>query len=253
MRTGTASLVGMLTAGLLTVALPARAQSAAAPADEEAPSVRELAGALRGDFRRSISIESASVLAVAGALSLAVHTTDRRATGVDAAPTALEEFLDLGAASGAGYVQIGGAVLAYAAGRASGHSTLAGVGAELTRAQMVAGLYTQALKLTVRRTRPDGGAYSFPSGHTSASFASATVLQHRFGLRAGIPAYALATYVGMSRVTDRRHFPSDVCFGAGLGLIAGRAVASHGAHGAVIQPLVARGAAGLSVTWTPAW
>ena len=66
--------------------------------------------------------------------------------------------------------------------------------------------------------------FSFPSGHSSVTFATATVLQRNFGWKAGVPAYALASYVAASRVQMKRHFFSDVAFGAAIGIVAGRTV-----------------------------
>ena len=70
----------------------------------------------------------------------------------------------------------------------------------------------------------DGTEFSFPSGHSAATFASATVLQRHFGWKVGVPAFAVASYVAASRVQEKRHFLSDVAFGATLGIIAGRTV-----------------------------
>ncbi|MBV9762486.1 MAG: phosphatase PAP2 family protein [Acidobacteriaceae bacterium] len=61
---------------------------------------------------------------------------------------------------------------------------------------------------------------SFPSGHTVGAFAVATVVARRYGhTHRWVPfvAYALATSVGFSRVTESAHFPSDVFFGAAVG------------------------------------
>ncbi len=58
--------------------------------------------------------------------------------------------------------------------------------------------------------RPDGGSHSFPSGHTAAAQCGAMALQSRYGDRYGIPALALATTVGMSRVGEQRHHVRDV-------------------------------------------
>lgn len=61
---------------------------------------------------------------------------------------------------------------------------------------------------------------SFPSGHTSASFAVASVLV--FGKsRLGIPALILAVLIACSRLYLYVHFPSDVLAGALLGTISG--------------------------------
>jgi membrane-associated phospholipid phosphatase len=60
---------------------------------------------------------------------------------------------------------------------------------------------------------------SFPSGHTLRIFSSMTAL----GLilpRLRVPALALAVAVGASRVLALRHYPSDVLFGAFIGVTA---------------------------------
>lgn len=83
---------------------------------------------------------------------------------------------------------------------------------------------TEALKRLTHRQRPDGSNYrSFPSGHTSSSFAVAAVLQQYYGLGVGLPAYGLATLSGLARMQSHRHYLSDVLFGAGLGILFGRA------------------------------
>lgn len=77
---------------------------------------------------------------------------------------------------------------------------------------------TYLLKYTVREWRPDhSDRHSFPSGHTSSTFATATFLQRRYGWKLGVPAYALATYVGWGRVFSKRHHWWDVVAGAAIG------------------------------------
>lgn len=62
--------------------------------------------------------------------------------------------------------------------------------------------------------------YSFPSGHTGASFAAVSALM--FGKsRLWLPALALACLIGFSRLYLYVHYPSDVLAGALLGLAAG--------------------------------
>ncbi|MFC1704032.1 phosphatase PAP2 family protein [Candidatus Omnitrophota bacterium] len=77
---------------------------------------------------------------------------------------------------------------------------------------------TYVLKYAVNSERPDGGDYSFPSGHTSAAFSGASFLQRRYGWAYGIPAYALASYVGWSRVDADKHHVEDVVAGAVFGI-----------------------------------
>lgn len=73
---------------------------------------------------------------------------------------------------------------------------------------------------------PPPGEFSFPSCHTSASFAAATALflHHR---RAGTAALILAALIGFSRLYVCVHFPTDVLAGALLGVALG-ALASWG-------------------------
>ena len=64
---------------------------------------------------------------------------------------------------------------------------------------------------------------AFPSGHTSATFATAEVLREHFGWKWGAPAYAVGAYVSVSRMVDNKHWASDVVFGTAIGLISGHA------------------------------
>ena len=64
---------------------------------------------------------------------------------------------------------------------------------------------------------------SFPSGHTTTSFACATVLS-AFVPRAAPGFYALALAIGFSRIYVGVHWPLDVLGGAVLGVAVGFAV-----------------------------
>jgi membrane-associated phospholipid phosphatase len=77
---------------------------------------------------------------------------------------------------------------------------------------------TALLKNTVPEVRPDrSDDKSFPSGHTSLSFAAAGYLQRRYGWQWGLPATVTASLVGISRVESRNHYWHDVAAGAVLG------------------------------------
>jgi membrane-associated phospholipid phosphatase len=82
-----------------------------------------------------------------------------------------------------------------------------------------AGALAEVLKQTFPERRPDNK--SFPSGHTALSFASATTLHRRYGWQAGLPAYALATVVGIGRERSNEHHWYDVVAGAALGTATG--------------------------------
>lgn len=100
----------------------------------------------------------------------------------------------------------------------------------------------------IGRERPSGRDYlSFPSGHASSSYATATSLAYAYGYRVGIPAFALATFVAASRVSENIHWTSDVVAGAALGIYWGRASALNtGKSDYNIVPLVGAGFTGLS-------
>jgi undecaprenyl-diphosphatase len=59
---------------------------------------------------------------------------------------------------------------------------------------------------------------AFPSGHASRTFAFAGFVFLRYRWRAGVPAFAFATLVGLSRIYLGLHWPSDVFGGALLGI-----------------------------------
>lgn len=74
------------------------------------------------------------------------------------------------------------------------------------------------LKKAFPEWRPDhSDRQSFPSGHTSGAFAAATSIFIREGDGAGIPALAVATFVGLARVKADKHHWYDVVAGAAIG------------------------------------
>jgi membrane-associated phospholipid phosphatase len=62
---------------------------------------------------------------------------------------------------------------------------------------------------------------SFPSGHTAAAFAAAASILERRGPAEGIPALALASFVGVARVEAHKHHWYDALAGAGIGTASG--------------------------------
>lgn len=87
---------------------------------------------------------------------------------------------------------------------------------------VAAQLVTRGLKEAFPELRPDrSDRKSFPSGHTSQAFAAAATIFNREGKSAGIPAMAVASFVGLARVQADKHHWYDVVVGAAIGASAG--------------------------------
>ncbi len=79
---------------------------------------------------------------------------------------------------------------------------------------------TYTLKYSVKKERPNSEDYrSFPSGHTSATFGSASFIHIRYGLKYAILPYIASAYTGYSRVYSDQHYSEDVIAGALIGVI----------------------------------
>jgi len=132
----------------------------------------------------------------------------------------------------------------------------------------------EVLKLATERQRPlvDGGhgqffhgGDSFPSGHTMAAFALASVIAHEYRNKKMVPviAYGLATLVGAARFSARQHFASDVVAAGAMGWFIGTYVVQTNqdatrrsplkaiTHPTVIPALQPGGGYGISFAWHP--
>ena len=123
----------------------------------------------------------------------------------------------------------------------------------LAQAHILDSALKYPLKAAIPRTRPNGeGNNSLPSGHTSSTFAFATVAGHYYGKKVSIPAYAAGILVAASRIENGTHFLSDVVLGAALGYIAGRTAIRGTDHSVSepslsIRPAISAGRASVSV------
>lgn len=70
---------------------------------------------------------------------------------------------------------------------------------------------------------------SFPSGHTTVAFAAATVFAMEYKDKPWVPvlSYSAATLIGLSRITENKHWATDVLAGAALGYLSGRQVVNN--------------------------
>lgn len=103
----------------------------------------------------------------------------------------------------------------------------------------IAALLVNGLKHLIGRPRPKfthagdwhmsvswvSGWDSFPSGHSAATFAVATVLAKRFPV-VGPLCISVAAFVALSRVLRGSHFPTDVVGGAVVGILSGSLAAA---------------------------
>src|SRR5213593_1726986 len=130
---------------------------------------------------------------------------------------------------------------------ATGNSKLLDAALVATEAQLLTAAFTEGIAYGTARARPgqsnDPGQWfsrwgrdSFPSNHTSQTFAVAAVIEDRFGLGPGIVAYGLAGMVGAARLVQDKHWASDVAGGAALGWAVGHYLSvRHAEHHAYLD------------------
>jgi membrane-associated phospholipid phosphatase len=259
----------LVVVALLGTGTPALAQTegAATPVVESTPAVETTAASPTAiapsspalshlfkdtisDFRRLPSRDTLTWLSVGAAAAIVGHIEDANVTRSLSGSRNLDATFEAGSWIGGTPLQLGAAVATYTLGRVTNSSRATRVGADLIQAQALTEAMTFGVKFSVRRTRPDGSERSFPSGHASVSFASATVLQKHFGWKVGIPAYGVAAYVAASRIQTNRHYLSDVVFGAALGIVAGRTVTvGRGNARFAVAPTVTPGGGSVAFTW----
>jgi len=250
----TCAMTALLVACLCTTAASAQTiANVTPPAPEESPKTfcdgyrlltvffrcipHDVSGLAQGDALRT--------LAVGGLLaggSILLDDEVRKKMSEPDEDTSIEVGRYLGEAG----VQFGAPAAAYFIARAVGNEGAQDLSIMIVRTQMVNAILTRGLKL-IPRARPYQETAtptkgSFPSGHTSAAFATATVFQRKWGWKAGVPAYLVATFVGVTRL-ENVHYLSDVSVGAAVGVASGLAIKLPGPH---VQPILAPGVVGVS-------
>ncbi|HSD27487.1 MAG TPA: phosphatase PAP2 family protein [Vicinamibacteria bacterium] len=190
-----------------------------------------------GDGRRTMSAFPKNLgrnfVGVFSTQNLLPFAVGAAATGAASAFDHKTQDALMGACQACGHTgaKVGGAMMVpvvttlFVAGRFSPQGRFRAATYDFAQALIVNGAYSGLLKHTVHRPRPDGSDnLSFPSGHASTAFSLATVANHHYGWKVGVPAYALASCIGLTRIESNRHNLSDVLAGATLGIIVGRTV-----------------------------
>ena len=225
--------------------LPGRIQSPLQPS-----ALQDLFTNTFTDFRHLGSMETVTWLAIG---AMAATTTTRFDSSVtnSVAGSAMARNFRSGNIIGGKEFQFASSLAAYGIGRVSGQRRISDVAGKVFRAQLMAQALTGIVKQTAQRTRPDGADQrSFPSGHTSVSFASATVLQREFGWKVGVPAYAIAASVAAARIEKKKHYLSDVAFGAAIGILSGRTVTiGSGDRKFAVAPAAVAGGVAVNFAW----
>ena len=145
---------------------------------------------------------------------------------------------------GSTYATFGEGAALYFVGSLTHHEHLAETGRLGAEAVIDASLLAGGIKLVTNRERPDqgngkGGFWphgtreysldsSFPSGHAASSWALARVIASQYpNTLTRVSVYAFAAAVSISRVTQRKHFPSDALVGSTFGYLVGGYVVRH--------------------------
>ena len=233
-----------ITALWLIIALPLGAQQPVAPAARAEPAI---------NARESWLLGASAVGAVL------LMQRDQRISSWSQQPSLHTNSAFNGTMTGArlfgdpGTVILGAAL--WAGGALTHDNVTATDGQRALEAVAVSGIATAVIKGLAGRMRPyaspsnatdfkfgrgiggSGEAQSFPSGHTSAAFAFASVITARVAQRSpgraawlGPLLYGAATLTGISRVYDHKHWASDVLLGAGIGTVSGWLVSRYLDH-----------------------
>jgi membrane-associated phospholipid phosphatase len=200
------------------------------------------------------------ILAIGGAAAAAAHPADVEVTRNMSTSDVAGQFFVAGTWIGSAYVQAGTAMGLYVVGRymlphedgEAKTNKVSHLGFDLLRTLAVSQALTQGIKVAVQRNRPTGECCAFPSGHASAAFAAASVIERHLGRRGAWPTFAIASYVAASRLADNRHYLSDVLFGSALGIASGwTVVGRHGRENFALAPIPVPGGFVVSVSRVP--
>ena len=208
-----------------------KGEDTAAPVNEAFPSYisKTLPKNLLIGMKNSVTGWNLALLGIGAGTALTLSQTDADEDVQSSLKGSIGDFAEIGDIGGSAVALAGITVASYITAKSIKDEKLLQTSEALIEAEILTAVTTSAIKLSVGRERPDGSGSrftsSFPSGHVSGSFAMASVFDVMYGHKAGFPLYAFSAFVGLSRISDNKHFLSDVLFGAALGTAVGRGVA----------------------------
>jgi membrane-associated phospholipid phosphatase len=218
--------------------------------DEASRGIQRLAGEGIDLASRPFQIENGNILTTLGVVAATsltyVFDRDIQQKLQSDKNSGLKRATDAGTIAGNPFIHLGLAALVYGTAVAADSPKWKETGEMMGEALILSDVSTLIIKEAVGRGRPNitnhKGDFkpfgfrsdydSFPSMHTSSSFALASVLaatSESFSMKAAY--YSAATFVAFSRMYQNKHWASDVVLGAALGELCGRVVTSYHASG----------------------
>lgn len=191
-----------------------------------APSGLKLFGRdLSQNFTSLFSSDNVKPLLLISAITASSLTLDQETRDVFEETSHSDAFSNIGDQLGKPYFVAGGIGVLYLTGLSTKNAKLKATTYDLANGYLIETGIVMALKYAVGRQRPDTkNRLSFPSGHAGSAFLGATILNHHYGPKIGIPAYLAAAYIGASRLKKNTHYLSDVIAGAGIGYLVGKTI-----------------------------
>lgn len=204
-------------------------------------------------------------LGVAGAIGLTyIFDKDIQTKLQNTKSSRLDKTADAGSLVGDPFIHLGLAALVYGGGIAADSQKWKETGEMIGEALILSDASSFLIKEASGRGRPivtsakgnfkpfsfKNDYDSFPSMHTSSSFALASILaatsEH---LSTKFLYYSTATFVGFSRMYQNKHWASDIILGAAIGELCGRVVINYHTSSSKISivPKMLDDGAGLAV------
>ena len=173
-----------------------------------------------GNFVSPVCTDAKYILIAGSALSFSLYMTrnifERELQDRVVQKNHLNNTGEFGGDIGFGYLNASYALGAFTFGGAEGKKSAE----QMIEASAYTFSWTMALKKSVNEPRPGrrDDPDSFPSGHSSFSFAFASVVTANHGWYWGGVAYGMATFISFSRMDQDWHYLHDVVAGATIGL-----------------------------------